>query len=202
MSIIYGGLWLYSNYVINTGKEHDFISAFPVSVSDFSLKFYACHIYISMWYGNFIFCWMKNNQLLFMYFLLYRTVKLLLSLIRLRHQCNSLLSNFVLLNQGLYPGYLIFFVQSALMIAGSRGIDLTTLTDLYLYQCFISSNTLLFPEQSFTGGNKQCLRNWLLLSRQWDFSTSCTRFWFWTIPVLVSWLVLPSFLHTYTYSQI
>lgn len=25
--------------------------------------------------------------------------------------------------QGLYPGYIIFFVQSALMIAGSRGID-------------------------------------------------------------------------------
>lgn len=29
--------------------------------------------------------------------------------------------------QGLYPGYIIFFVQSALMIAGSRGKELPKL---------------------------------------------------------------------------
>ena len=48
----------------------------------------------------------------------------------------SLCSCVLMLWQGLYPGYIIFFVQSALMIAGSRGNNQALLLSTYsLFRC-------------------------------------------------------------------
>lgn len=67
--------------------------------------------------------------------------------------------------QGLYPGYLIFFVQSALMIAGSRGMHWIA------FICFFSILVLIinFPlspfvllEQSYTDGSNLLLQQWLM----------------------------------------
>lgn len=80
--------------------------------------------------------------------------------------------------QGLYPGYIIFFVQSALMIAGSRGILTRIAPPLLnfllcglLFRLFILkqnwelsdlfSLSLSLSEQSYTDGNKPYLQIWL-----------------------------------------
>jgi len=55
--------------------------------------------------------------------------------------------------------------------------------------------TILFlSKQSFTDGSKLFLQLWVCLRRYLCFWTLLTQFWFWTTPVLVSWLVL--FSHT------
>lgn len=71
--------------------------------------------------------------------------------------------------QGLYPGYIIFFIQSALMIAGSRGTRILNFEN-YIADSFPALNQLshlyiyfllfLF-EQSFTDGSKLLRMFWL-----------------------------------------
>jgi hypothetical protein len=55
------------------------------------------------------------------YFMLYMFIVLRVETHNIRNIHTNILT---LLFQGLYPGYIIFFVQSALMIAGSRGMNI------------------------------------------------------------------------------
>jgi hypothetical protein len=64
-------------------------------------------------------------------------------------------SDFFSILQGLYPGYMIFFVQSALMINGSKG-NSHDISEMYLIESYVSLQSDWPPLciQLYTDGNK------------------------------------------------
>lgn len=70
-----------------------------------------------------------------------------------------------LLLQGLYPGYIIFFVQSALMIAGSRGtywIVLICCSFFSLLTCVVSFQTVIYRWQQAVPPTMALVKNALV----------------------------------------